>query len=72
VITPMIAVYLGGWMMTTMAALVAARSVADKWRPPTIRTFAIASVLAGALWPMLLLGFVEAGSVRTYIKLTHT
>jgi hypothetical protein len=65
------AIYLGGWMLTTCAVLTTARTLPEATRPTTPQTFAAVSVIAGAIWPLLLLGIAELGSAMTYAKLTH-
>jgi hypothetical protein len=71
VIGTLMAIYLGGWMLTTCAALTTARTLPEATRPSTPQTFAGVSILAGAIWPLLLVGVAELGSVLTYAKLTH-
>jgi len=63
-----IAVYLGGWGLIT-TALVAARSLAGGRHVPRLQSFAMTSMIAGAIWPLLLVGVAELGSVMTYAKL---
>jgi hypothetical protein len=68
VITPLVLVYLGGWMLTTTTALTAARTMADSRRPPSLRGYVVTSVVAGAIWPLLLLGVVELGALASSAK----
>jgi hypothetical protein len=63
VITPLVWVYLGGWMLTTTTALMAARTMADSRRPPSLRGYLVTSLVAGAIWPLLLVGVVELGAL---------
>jgi hypothetical protein len=72
VIGVLTAIYLGGWMLTTCAMLTTARKLPQNIRPPSSITFAGVSVLAGAIWPVLLVGVAELGSLVTYDKLTHS
>jgi hypothetical protein len=65
------AIYLGGWMLTTCAVLTTARTLPENIRPPTPQSFAGVSIVAGAIWPLLLVGVAELGSLMTYAKLTH-
>ncbi|HEY7053774.1 MAG TPA: hypothetical protein VH496_16810 [Mycobacterium sp.] len=70
VITLLIAIYLGGWMLVTTAALTAEPTLGhDRNALPTPRTFAVTSLAAGATWPLLLIGVVQFGSVLIYSKL---
>jgi hypothetical protein len=57
-------VYLVAWGVTTGVAFVASRRLGDRGQP-AINVFFV-SVLAGALWPLLLLGVVELSSVAAY------
>jgi hypothetical protein len=41
----------------------------DRSQPPHVTDAVFASVLAGALWPLLLLGVVELSSVAAYTTL---
>jgi hypothetical protein len=65
------AIYLGGWMLTTCAVLTMARTLPEGIRPPTPQIFAAVSIVAGAIWPLVLVGVAELGSVMTYAKLTQ-
>jgi hypothetical protein len=58
-------------MLTTCAVLTAARTLPEASRPTTPMTFVGVSFLAGAIWPLLLVGVAEFGSVLTYAKLTQ-
>jgi hypothetical protein len=53
--------YLGGWLVSSAIAFVAARHLGDR-RLPTVQTLAL-SLLAGAVWPLLVLGAIEVSSV---------
>jgi FtsH-binding integral membrane protein len=58
VITILLNVYLCGWLITTIGALVAANRLSDRRmsRPLPLGSLA---VLAGVLWPVLVVGVVE-------------
>lgn len=56
-------------MLITTAALSAARSLTAGRYLPTWRSFAMTSIVAGAMWPLVLLGVAELGSVITVAKL---
>jgi hypothetical protein len=68
-IAPLMVVYLGGWILITTTALSAAWTLADRRRPPSLRGYALTSVLAGAIWPVLVVGAAEVGALLTYAKL---
>ena len=61
--------YLWGWVVTTIIAILAARKFRDDASPPELQSIAAVSLLAGALWPVLLLGVVELGSLQTVSRL---
>jgi hypothetical protein len=67
--TPLMVAYLGGWMFMTTTALAAARTMTDSSHPPSLRGYAMTSVIAGAIWPILLVGVAELGALLTYAKL---
>ena len=48
---------------------VASRRLGDRSQPALVMDAVFASVLAGALWPLLLLGVVELSSVAAYTTL---
>lgn len=53
--------YLGGWVLTTIAVVIGARRLQDELAPPTHPGFM--SILAGAVWPLLVVAIVEVGAV---------
>jgi hypothetical protein len=57
-------IYVAAWAVTTAITSVASRHLGDRTLPATDIFFV--SVLAGALWPFLLLGVVELSSVAAY------
>jgi hypothetical protein len=61
--------YLCGWVVTTTVAMLAAHRFGDDRAAPELQSLAGASVIAGALWPVLVLGIVELGSLATLSKL---
>jgi hypothetical protein len=54
-------VYLGGWVVTTLATLAAGRRLADG--PTTPLSKLCVSLLAGLVWPLTIVGVVELSSV---------
>ena len=46
-------VYLCGWVLTTIGTLVAVSRLPDRRRPQLL------AILAGALWPVLVVGVIE-------------
>jgi hypothetical protein len=59
-------IYLGGWLPVTLAAYAASKRLADK-RAPAPRPFFV-SLIAGGLWPLLLVGMIELSTVIVYMK----
>jgi hypothetical protein len=55
-------VYLTAWAVTTAITFLISRRVGDR---PDRDIFAV-SLLAGAVWPFLLLGVIELSSVAVY------
>src|ERR1700694_3576777 len=51
-------VYLYGWLVTTIGALVAVNRLSDR-RRSRARSLGSLAVLAGVLWPVLVVGAVE-------------
>jgi hypothetical protein len=66
-----IELYFWGWIVTTAVTFLAARRFADQRHAPAVQSLAGVSVIAGAAWPMLVLGVVELGSLVTVSKLHH-
>ncbi|WP_110320285.1 hypothetical protein [Mycolicibacterium moriokaense] len=64
--TAMVLIYLSGWVIGTIAAYTAARHLHDRCEPSPHPL--CVSVLAGALWPLLLVGLVELSSVVMLTK----
>ena len=62
----MVLIYLSGWLIGTIAAYTAARHPNDRC-VPTPHPLCV-SVIAGALWPLLLVGLVELSSVVMLTK----
>jgi hypothetical protein len=57
-------IYVAAWGVTTAIAFVASRRLGD--RTQSAMDIFFVSVLAGALWPFLLVGVVELSSVAAY------
>ena len=62
----LIAVYLGGWLSVTIAAYAAGRRLTDRESPAAHPL--MVSVVAGAVWPLLVVGLVELSSVMVFTK----
>ena len=62
----MVLIYLSGWLIGTIAAYTAARHLHDRCKP-SLHPLRV-SVVAGALWPLLLVGLVELSSVVMVTK----
>ena len=61
-----IVIYLGGWIVATLAMYAASERWNDR-QSPAPHTLWV-SVIAGAVWPLLLVGMVEMTSVVVYTK----
>jgi hypothetical protein len=57
-------IYVAAWAVTSAVAFMASRRLGDRTRP-VIDSFML-SVLAGALWPFLVVGVAELSSVAAY------
>ncbi len=62
----LVVIYLGGWMVATLGMFAASRRWNDR-RSPAPNPLWL-SVLAGAVWPLLLVGIVELSSGILYTK----
>jgi hypothetical protein len=65
-------IYVAAWAVTTAATFVASRRLGDPSQPARAIDAVLVSVLAGAVWPLLLLGVVELSSVAAYTTLVGT
>jgi hypothetical protein len=70
VILALVLGYLVGWVVTTFGVFDVAYRIRDTSLPASRRVVLAMTIAAGALWPLLLLGAVELGSIMTYAKLT--
>jgi hypothetical protein len=61
----LVAVYLGGWFLVTLAGHVASRWFGHRWSPPAHPL--LVSAVAGAVWPLLLIGLTELSSIVVYV-----
>ena len=57
-------IYLATWAVTTAATFLISRRIGDRAQPD--RDIFAVSLLAGAVWPFLLLGFIVLSSVAIY------
>jgi hypothetical protein len=62
----MVLIYLSGWLVGTLVAYTAARHLNDRCEPSPHPLYV--SVVAGALWPLLLVGLVELSSLVVLTK----
>lgn len=60
----LVTIYLGGWLVATTVVFVAGNRLCEPGLPVSYR-FAL-SVVAGFIWPLLLIGAVEYTSVAMY------
>ncbi len=58
--------YAGAGLVTAVAAYVASRRVAKF--PPSRAVRVTASIVAGVIWPIVLVGLAQAGVVMLYVK----
>jgi hypothetical protein len=64
VATTWIWVYLAAWAVTTAITFLVSRWFGDRTRPD--RDIFAVSLLAGAVWPFVLIGVIELSSVAIY------
>jgi hypothetical protein len=69
VVDTLVVIYLTGWSLVTFIAYAAGRRFGDK-RTPAPHPFAV-SVVAGAVWPLLVVGLVEMSSIVVYAKVSR-
>jgi hypothetical protein len=62
----LIVIYLGGWVVMASALFIVTSHFAD-FRSPASHPFGM-SVLAGAVWPFLIVGMAEFGSLAACAK----
>lgn len=63
----LVLIYLCGWLPVSFLAYAASKRLADKRSPAPHPLFI--SLIAGGLWPVLVVGMVELSSVMVYTKL---
>ena len=63
----MVLVYLCGWLVTTVGAAITATHFSDRGMPRALSVGSLA-VLAGALWPVLVISVVELLAVVAVAK----
>ena len=64
-------VYLCGWLITTVGTLAAADLVSGGDRPPT-RVCVGVGVVAGALWPVVIMGLVQLAAIAVIARPSRT
>jgi hypothetical protein len=64
--TMLIVIYLGGWLAASFAAFAASRRLNDT-RSPATHPLMI-SLVASAIWPLLVVGLVEMSSIVLFAK----
>jgi hypothetical protein len=62
----LIVVYLSGWLSVSIAAYAAGRRLTDRESPAAHPL--MVSVVAGAVWPLLVVGLVELSSIIVLTK----
>jgi hypothetical protein len=62
----LIVIYLGGWVVVTIGLYGVGKHFSDR-RSPAPHPLAV-SVIAAALWPLLLVGMVELTSAAMYAR----
>jgi hypothetical protein len=60
----LVAIYLGGWSLVTLAGYITSRWFGHRWSPPAHPL--LGSALAGAVWPLLFIGLIEFSSIVVY------
>ena len=68
--TQVVVLYLGGWLLATLGMYAASRRWNDRQSPAPhpLRV----SVVAGAVWPLLIVGIVELSSIVLFTKVQST
>ncbi|AMO59220.1 Uncharacterised protein [Mycolicibacterium phlei] len=61
--------YLCGWLAVSLGLYLAGRRFTDRAAPASHPL--LVSVAGGALWPVVLIGVVEMGSVMLYTRLSR-
>jgi hypothetical protein len=61
--------YLGGWVLASIAVAIGAGRLQDELAPPTHPR--LMSILAGAVWPVLIVAIVEVGAVALTAEALH-
>jgi hypothetical protein len=69
VIHTVAAVYSTAWLLTAVAFYVEGRRLRSDRTPPDHPL--VMSILAGAVWPLMLLGLVELGALAATEKVVH-
>ena len=64
----LLSIYLSGWLVMTVGVLIAAEWLHDRITPPSAFTRGVVAVLAGGLWPVLLVGLGELFAVKLVFK----
>ena len=62
----LVMIYLAGWVMASVALLAASKRYSDG-RSPAVHPLRV-SLIAGAAWPLLVVGLVELSSVVVLTK----
>jgi hypothetical protein len=63
----MVLVYLCGWLVTTVAAAITATHFSDRGMSRLLSVGSLA-VLAGALWPVLVIGVVDCSQSSLWLR----
>jgi hypothetical protein len=61
--------YLSGWVLTSIAVAIGGRRLRHDQAPPTHPGWM--SILAGAVWPVLVVAIVEVGAVALTTETLH-
>jgi hypothetical protein len=62
----LVVIYLAGWAIAAVALYAASRRFSDEWSP-AVHPLGV-SLVAGAVWPLLVVGLVEMSSVVVFTK----
>jgi hypothetical protein len=65
-VATLIIIYFVGWVLSSFAAYAAGKRLIDR-QSPAVHPLMV-SVVAGALWPLLVVGLVEMSSVMVLTK----
>jgi hypothetical protein len=64
----LLVIYVIGLLPVSCAAIAAGKRFADRQAPPDLPTTVMLSLVAGAVWPLLVVGLVELSTIMMFFK----